>query len=1278
MIVRPLAVLLCLTAACTDGVRDRDGEAASDAVADTTEPPTDADVAGAGDADAEPDDGDTLDAADVGPEPARAHVIDMPEGRPLLASMAIAPDGARVYLGLQLSDAPARDNLWVVDPTLASDLDGATIARRRDSPEPLAPGARDTLAALVVDPVRRRLYAALTPLDASGFPVRTPMLDLVAWALDDRWDPMDSPSAEPGAGSPRLIDSGQPYHAIESIAVAPDGRWLYLTGFGEAGVRLVPLDADGWPMAGPPEVFEFGGSGKRAVFTRGDRLWAATYPGLLESVPLAADGRPAIDPSAPLDAACWEACDVAEGYLAPIAVGDVLVRLATAPYPPYELAPDVRAPLTARPLSPGAATATLADTRATAVASDGRALVWARETVFADQATGLATPDGAELVRATLAVDADGVTLAGPPEVLASAPGRYLRWLAAPAAGAVVALAEPRPLAAGRSFPSGLALTVDLLDVVDADGPTVADPAAALSDLHLELVGGAAAETPPLTPGVALPLESLLRGRDGAVLARVASYQPLDRLHLRARVDDGATTLQTMELDVVGSEALLFLPGGRVRPEARAALVESMDERAERYRDWARAVAPVTMPRPVAFPVSCFHVLGGQGSRRQLAAEVEAVARLGCNVVTAYAWGRLPASELRDALHAWHIERVTGAVYAPPSYFASDADAFAPAAIDAWIDTTLGADLATAGRDWSEVADLKIADEPGWYYPSETDRVAADPALLARFQGWVEALGEPAASYGVASFDELFPTTGEARGTPEGNRRFAATMRFFPAQAARAFRLAREALEARAGRQLIVSSNFNNLNVWGLPTPGTAYAINGDSSARSGFGSLDWLGYGRAGAANPWTEDWFPDRLASDWSLPGDYLRRMAELAGRPFGSYLIGGVMGGVPDGPSLKLLELVGRGLKMVDVWTFGPEPLFPGNCWSDNPAAYAGIAKALERLARIEADVLPGRPDHGAVALLAPDASLLWDPSYGDHRAYLGEPGFLAPAFTAANLDFDPLDDDDVAAGALTARKHRALVATGPNVAAAAQEAIASWVAAGGTLVLLPSAGVADELGQPSARFDELLGVATRPDERPNPNPWGFGHNPPIAAELVPTASGTAAGLVAARAVGPVQPLLPTAGDVSVLATDGDGQPLVIARSVGAGRVVGLGFWPGLEHHQGRVDTRPDRLAPLGDAAMRAYATLGPRLAGVRKRARVDQIGVETQVLESDRSLVVIVLNWTGAPIADLSLSVDDGGRRTSARALEAGPIAVTREGAALGVRLPLGAVEVLVFE
>src|SRR5262249_40906037 len=126
------------------------------------------------------------------------------------------------------------------------------------------------------------------------------------------------------------------------------------------------------------------------------------------------------------------------------------------------------------------------------------------------------------------------------------------------------------------------------------------------------------------------------------------------------------------------------------------------------------------------------------------------------------------------------------------------------------------------------------------------------------------------------------------------------------------------------------------------------------------------LELGRRGAVNAYSGDLSagPDI----WSYFGDLLCTMSLEGGRPAGGHMYGHMLGGVPDGASLRLLSMVGHGLKSIDVYTWGPWHLFSDG-WSENLAVYAPIARAMGRLARVERVVYPGKPERGSVTVCVP---------------------------------------------------------------------------------------------------------------------------------------------------------------------------------------------------------------------------------------------------------------------------------------------------------------------
>ena len=167
--------------------------------------------------------------------------------------------------------------------------------------------------------------------------------------------------------------------------------------------------------------------------------------------------------------------------------------------------------------------------------------------------------------------------------------------------------------------------------------------------------------------------------------------------------------------------------------------------------------------------------------------------------------------------------------------------------------------------------------------------------------------------------------------------------------------------------------------------PGTGVATQGSAS-----GGMDWMEAGRYKAGSMiWTEDWFSESYASEWSYLAARMRCAAKLGSDvQFGGYIVPrGPTGTVMHGSVAllkKALALVGAGAKGFDWFEFGPEPLFPGNCWSaigmheKNHSMFHWIGEASRMIADAEDLLFPGEMPTSDVAILFPRSSWLWDNS------------------------------------------------------------------------------------------------------------------------------------------------------------------------------------------------------------------------------------------------------------------------------------------------------------
>jgi hypothetical protein len=1202
----------------------------------------------------------------VAADPDRSALVVLPQAELRVAAgsvstAALSADGRRLYLGLRYSYRVDRHNLVV----LTLDAAGKPVGRPRryaDSAVDLPEKTHATITGLLVDSARRKLY--LTRVLQSARPADVSKL-LTVWDLDEQGEP---------AGNPRSYECGNPNKALHALARHPRHPLLYLVGWGGAAVYVYRLDEQGWPT-GAPQSFPVGGQGKYEVAAGADgkRLYLGTYPDLLEVVDLDDQGLPAGKPHV---FTAGKATEYLRFRYSPKAL---YLRRATADGPRLAVwpldggdpvgEPKVResVPVNTMTLDPA-----------------GRRLWLAQDATFRDVFSDKPVVSGVDAVELPLG-----------PDGMPAAPARRDRTLDGQAAVVLAAgpdntvlLTEPAPARPGNHV-RGERLRVTLLDLRLANGKSPETATASLTGVGKPVRLGTLRSG---TPSDWLDLDPYLKDVRKTLPAGVTvgppytpagvAAEPGWPAHLRLRVeiaagdpDRGGRVLKSWTDTVEGETLLFLLPGYASEPAAgRADALELMSEHARRYLDAARAAAVKPEDRPKQFPVSCYQLMGGQGHREQLGMAAETAGLLGFNTVNAYSWGRIPPRDVNAVLDAHGLKWRSVAVYNPPSYFDFDRDLMNPKALDRWAAARAAAAGAQNGGTAAGVVLHYLADEPGWYYPTMLLEVRKKPERLEAFRAYLREQKLQPADLGRQSWEEVFPLgAGAARDLP-ARKLFYWTMRFFPESASRGHRLATEALERAFGHRLLTPVNWNNwTDRWYVASPYTKVANNNVIGPDSAMGGLDWLDAGRRQALTPWTEDWFPDQNAQTWSYYGDLLRSAAELGGRDFGGYVIGGMTGEQPAGARLKTLALAGHGAKAVDFYTWGPELLFPGNCWSESWRSYRPIADAVRALGRSERLLYPGRPERGKVAVFLPAASGLWDEQ---QRApfYQQEIGWLHAALVHAGYTVDFVDDADVAGGALATRGYGVLYLTAPNMAAAAVEKIGAWVHDGGTLAVTPGAGVADEYNTPVAALSGILGLKPRQACR-TPVPPGLdplAEHP--AGRLTFLDDGFGNGELALY--GPRERLeLDGAG---VAARWQDSEPALTLHKHGKGRSVAYGFFPGWQYW--RTPDRGDRshLPRSWDGRTRQLAVAPAALAKVPRPVVLDRPVVEACRLQSDRGIAVVLLNWTDDPIERLTVAIPAPGPFRKVTSIQQGELPGTVEGGALRMRLPLRDADVLLIE
>jgi hypothetical protein len=1172
---------------------------------------------------------------------------------PSVGSVAVSADGKRVYVGRQYSYDRKRLNLTVVTVDAAGKPSGEP-RRYADSEVPLPERTHATVTAILPDAARRKLYLT-SPLTSGTTP--EPSRLLTVYDLDASGEP---------TGKPRSYEAGNPHRSLLALARHPRLDLLYMAGWGGDAIYVYSLDKQGEPQ-GTPKAYQVGGYGKyeAAVSPDGKRLYLGTYPDTLEVVDLDAVGAPTGKPRS-------FAAGKEPQYL----------RFQYSPRALYLRREDGR--LAVWPLETGGdpkgAPQSLPDLSLSAVATDPvRSRLWAAEdATFQDAFTGKRVVDG--IRPRALALREDGAP---------HSPGQEFSTLARQKGVVMAVGADGRAALVTQSLPNGFLgnrvrdyrLRVTLLEARPASGPLPAalpvTLQASASERQPERLGDLALSAPSSW----LNLDPLLKDQTGPLVTRVTvGGPPLAHLRLRVEVaqgDPGAggKALKTLEDAVEGSALVFLLPGYGFEPAPeRLAAIELLSEHAKRYLAAARAVALKPEERPRRFVISPYSLLGGQGHVGQLKTGAETLSLLGFNTVNAYWWDALPPAQMDTVLDSFGLERRERAVYTPPSYFDFDQEKMNPAALDRWA-AGLAADAGTVnGGRPEKVVDFYLADEPGWYYPTMLNEVREHPQWLEAFRAYLREKGLKPSDVGAAGWDAVYPIGRSKAADLPSRRLFYWTMRFFPESASRGHRLATEALQRAFKHPVSTPVNWNNfVNRWYIASPNVKIFNNPIADPDSGYGGFDWLQSGRLSAHTLWTEDWFGDQDAQTWSFYGDLLRSGSQLGNQSFGGYVVGGPLGAHPAGARYKVMSLIGHGAKAVNFYCFGPELLFPGNCWSEILGNYKPMAQALRMVGRGERLLYPGRPERGKVALLLPGSSSLWE---ADSRLplYYQEVWALHHALVHAGYTVDCVDETDLAEGELGKRGYTTLYLTEPNVARKAQEGVRNWVRDGGTLLVTPGGGTADEYNTPTALLDEVLGVKARAPVRDPATSSAEYEGLPVTETLTLSDEAWGTGEVPLR--GPVAALETEGARVAgKLRAGGAG---ISVNRYGKGRAVACGFLPGWQYWLTPDRSDRTRLPRGWGAAQRGLVTAPARLAETPRPVIASREGVEVCRLQCEKGIALVLLNWTDEPLSSLTLTVSEAGKFRKVTSLERGALRAQSSGGTVKVSLPLENVDVLLLE
>jgi hypothetical protein len=594
------------------------------------------------------------------------------------------------------------------------------------------------------------------------------------------------------------------------------------------------------------------------------------------------------------------------------------------------------------------------------------------------------------------------------------------------------------------------------------------------------------------------------------------------------------------------------------------------------------------------------------------------------------------------------------------------------AEVEKW-SSTFASRYFKAGYKPGDFSLFALADEPGWYYPSALEVVDTNPALLETFRHYLADQHLTPAMLGANSWDEVYPV-GHSKVSPSAplstRRLFYWTCRFFPWKAAEYMREGTTQLHRAFTLELKTYSNWNDF-------AGQYYyegfrANNPDfTSPDEAMGTPDWFEFGRMHAADLlWTEDWFGNNRAYQWSFYAAKFRSIAYKNGLGFGGYVIGQTAGNPMGGMLRKILTLVGSGAKALYYYNFGPEYTFPGNCYSEVPGVVAEFAKADKMIAKAENVLWPGREPRAQVAILQPSSSEMWDGLHippgsrvvGAASTNLNDAtlDYMAEVFDEyLALEMSDIPVDFVSENGLTdgtLNKYKVLYITEPDIPSEAQRSIAQWVKNGGTLAMVPGAAQGDRYDEPMTLLTSLSG-----------SPWHSRAYVPNVLKLNQTETigniPTFGGPPAPAAIG------------KAISTFSDKIPAIQQDHVGKGNVIYYTYFPGLSFAHFALNARLELQQGTEADSLRRQVLTPVRTADVTSLVQVNTAYVETPVLMSSAGAAITFLNWTGHDLPSVRVTVRAPFRIARAESVTHGSIRLHHEGNHVTFSLPLGAADIV---
>ena len=716
-----------------------------------------------------------------------------------------------------------------------------------------------------------------------------------------------------------------------------------------------------------------------------------------------------------------------------------------------------------------------------------------------------------------------------------------------------------------------------------------------------------------------------------------------------------------------------------------------VDTMAGYNRRYWKHLENVTIPmneRPRLFPI-VDRLIGGSDDRIEWREGIDQLNRAGFSAIMLP-----PDKRIRQLLLDVGQTKTAWATYSPPGYANDHVLKDPKPELEKWA-TSIAKPYRDAGYAAKDMAMFALSDEPGWYYPSAFEALSKNEAAMDRFRKYLAQQGLKPSDMGEKDWSNVKPAGRSKAVNLEGKKLFYWTMRFFSWDSSRHFADATKALEKEFYEGLPIYTNWNFFAGRSY-VPGPVANNRDKTSEDAAMGGHDWFEFGRMRAGTMlWTEDWFGDSKAYQWSFYSSKLRCAAEKGGVQFGAYVIPRTAGDRPDGIIQKILTVIGSGGKGIKYFVFGPEYNFPGNCYSERAAILPKMAKAHRMIGAAEELLWPGKRPKSTAAILMPRSAQMWDAreqkvakGFSDatnHNMNAATVDYLAEVFNLylalqhENIPVDFVDEEDLSSDGL--KPYRVLYVTAPNVPDEGQKAIQGWVNSGGHLVTSPGAMRFDRYDEASNIFWKTINLEESRHERlhvPNTNSLKIvdtllGVNQSQTDGLqIPGTRTTLGGTMKAK--------------TNSLVFKSDNSSAIAGLIHGKGNITHFAFFPGITYWKSQKGTK-DGL-PIGFNEECRKLITKPVMDSIKNHKEslpvqlaIDSGMIETPVLISEKGIAITLLNWRGEPVAELPMNVKCDFKPASVTSVKHGNVPFKyndKSNPSLEFKIPLDAVDVLMIK